>query len=71
MKAIQKLMGVFVVLAICSGCSHVGNVGQYEQRSDNHRVRNVVLAVGAAIVIGAIAANSAQNNVRDALSTPQ
>ena len=68
MKTIGKLTCACLLVAMCTGCAHQGG-GEFRDadRGSEHRVRNTLLAVGAAVVVGAILANQAQSNTKDAI----
>lgn len=70
MKKSSTIMAI-CLLSLCTACAHTSNGSGFpdEQKKD-HRLRNTLLAVGAAVIVSVIAANQAQDNARDLVRPP-
>lgn len=68
MKTTTRHALTALLIVSCSACTTTGSQ-QFEdaERGSEHRVRNTLMAVGAALIVGAILANRAQSNTRDAI----
>ena len=69
MKVIARVLAICVI-SLSTACAHTGSGRSNGDAGESHRLRNTLVAVGAAVIVGAIVANQAQSNVRDALRAP-
>lgn len=70
MKTGLRILGI-CLLVLCTACAHTDkNTGMSGDAGESHRIRNTLLAVGAAVIVGVIAANQAESSIRDALRVP-
>lgn len=70
MKVISRLLAI-CLLSLCTACANTS--GTHSTKGDageGHRLRNTLIAVGTAVIVGAIVANQAQSNARDAIRAP-
>jgi hypothetical protein len=67
MKHVPRLALCAVLFVGCYGCAHTGNGDPDALSERNRRIRNTLIAVGTAVVVGAVLANQAQSNTRDAI----
>lgn len=69
MKTTTRNALAALLIVSCSACTTTGSQqSEHAERGSEHRVRNTLMAVGAALVVGAILANQSQSNTRDAIS---
>ena len=62
---------VVCLLFLMTACAHTNSPRDSDvDAGESHRLRNTMIAVGAALVIGVIVANQTESTVRDALSVP-
>lgn len=70
MNLLYRLLAV-CLLILTTACAHTNSPRDSDgDAGESHRLRNTMIAVGAALVVGVIVANQTESTVRDALSVP-
>lgn len=73
MKILKQFTIISCVLATMTGCAAVPSAApNNDERSEagtSSRLKNTLLAIGGVLIVGAIIANEAENNVEDAVTS--
>ncbi len=65
-NASRRILLCLALATVGTGCAHSGTgVSGSDEAEKNHRTRNTLIAVGAAIALGAIVAKQAENSSKD------
>ena len=72
MKVLKQLTIILCVLMTVTGCAAVPSAGpdndERLETETSSRTKNTLLAIGGVLILGAIIANEAEDNVKDAVS---